>query len=478
MDPLWILLIGMAVVVGGILAFRLHAFIALMAGALLVAALTPAASIEKFALEGKKSPAEAKKLAQTSIGERVAREFGDTAGKIGILIAMAAIIGKCLLDSGAADKIIRSFLRALGEKRAALAFTTTGFTLGIPVFFDTVFYLMIPLGKALAARTKQNYLLYVLTIITGTTMAHSLVPPTPGPLFVGEKLNINIGAMMLGGIAVGLVTAGFGYFFAHWVNRRHPIPLRETADVSLAELESLSQRDERELPPFWLALAPILLPVILIGGDAVFVSLLKGAESIPAWMSSLAFFFNKLGDKNIALIISAVIALGTLIRYRKLASEDLRKAMESALASGGLIILITSAGGAFGGVLQQTGIGGRIEEIARQYHIAVLPLAFFVTALIRAAQGSATVAMITAVGIVGGMAAQGQLGFHPIYLALAIGCGSKPFPWMNDSGFWVICKMSGLTEKEMLRTFSVMLTLMGFVGLAVTLLLAKFFPFV
>lgn len=141
-----------------------------------------------------------------------------------------------------------------------------------------------------------------------------------------------------------------------------------------------------------------------------------------------------------------------------------------------MIILITSAGGAFGGVLQQCGIGPRVQELSTTYSIAILPLAWAVTALVRVAQGSATVAMITAVGVVGGMATPELLGFHPLWVALAIGCGSKMLPWMNDSGFWVICKVSGFTEKECLTTFSPMVTLMGLTGLFVVMALAKLFP--
>ena len=148
------------------------------------------------------------------------------------------------------------------------------------------------------------------------------------------------------------------------------------------------------------------------------------------------------------------------------------------LKSGGLIILITSMGGALGGILQQTGIGVRVQELASEYHIAILPLAFLVTAVIRAAQGSATVAMITSVGILGGLATMGELAFHPVYLALIIGCGSKPFQWMNDSGFWVVCTMSGMTEGETLKTTSAVMSIMGFIGLFVVMIFAKIFPLI
>jgi GntP family gluconate:H+ symporter len=143
-----------------------------------------------------------------------------------------------------------------------------------------------------------------------------------------------------------------------------------------------------------------------------------------------------------------------------------------------MIILITASGGVFGGILQETGIGERIQGMAREYRIGVLPLAFVVTALIRTAQGSATVAMVTSVGILGAFASPETLGFHPVYLALTIGCASKLIPWMNDSGFWVVSKTSGLSERETLRTMSVMFTIMGLAGFLVLLVAARWFPLV
>ena len=478
MDPLWILAIGMVVVLGGILALRLHAFLALVLGALVVAALTPAEAIMKHGVSKKLSPEAAKKVADQPAIERVTREFGGTAGRIGVLIAFASIVGKCLLDSGGADRIVRSTLRVLGEHRGPLAFLVSGFLLGIPVFFDTVFLLMVPLGKAMRMRTGQNYTLYVLSIIAGATMTHSLVPPTPGPLFVAKELNVDMGLMILGGCVVGAITAGAGWAFAHWVNLRVDIPLRESSKLSLAELEALAQRDEKSLPPFWLAALPILLPVLLISAATPLDS--KGGAQFYGnvfsfWPGAIQVI-RTLGDSTVALGISALIALGTLLWQGRKSGEVLDKGVSTALEEAGLIILITSAGGAFGGVLQQCGIGPRVQELSTTYSIAILPLAWAVTALVRIAQGSATVAMITAVGVVGGMATPELLGFHPLWVALAIGCGSKMLPWMNDSGFWVICKMSGFTERECLTTFSPMVSLMGLTGLFVVMLLARLFP--
>jgi GntP family gluconate:H+ symporter len=187
--------------------------------------------------------------------------------------------------------------------------------------------------------------------------------------------------------------------------------------------------------------------------------------------------FSFLGDPNIALTLAAIVALATLA-WKERNSKTLKDYVVESLKSGGLIILITSMGGALGGILQQTGIGVRVSELAGNYQIAILPMAFFITVVIRTAQGSATVAMITSVGILGGLADMGELAFHPVYLALIIGCGSKIFAWMNDSGFWVVCTMSGMTEGETLKVSSAVLGIMGFIGLFVVMILAKIFPLV
>ncbi len=478
MDPLLILLIGMAIVVGGILFFRTHAFLALVIGALVVAALTSPAAIETYAESKGMTAAETENLVDQTFGERVARGFGNTAAKIGILIAMAAVIGACLLESGAADRIVRSALGLFGVRRTPYAFLSSGFLLAIPVFFDTVFYLLIPIAKAMGLRVRRDFLWYVMAIVAGGAMAHTLVPPTPGPLFVASELGIDLGVMMIAGLALGLVTASCGFAYGWWANRRWPIPVRETSEISIEELEAMSVRPDEELPSFAVSVLPIVLPVVLIAGGTVLGATLGGVDAATPWQANVLKVFRGLGNSTVALTIAAVVALITLAQQRRGGRDRIKTTVQNALKSGGVIILITAAGGALGAVLQQTGIGLRIEELATAYNIAVLPLAFLVTALVRTAQGSATVSMITAVGILSGFSDPAVLGFHPVYLALAIGCGSKPIPWMNDSGFWVVGKMSGLTEAETLKTFSIELTLMGFAGIAVVMIAAKLLPLV
>ncbi|MBC8354421.1 MAG: GntP family permease [Planctomycetes bacterium] len=479
MHPALILAIAVSIVLGGILIFRLHAFVALLLAAMTVALLTPQTELRKYADEqvakGDWTEQAAGKFVTSPAPTRVAQGFGKTCASIGILIAMASIIGKCLLDSGAADKIVRSTLRLVGEPRAPVAFIGSGFLLGIPVFFDTVFYLMMPLGKAMRLRTGGNYLLYILAIVAGGSMAHSLVPPTPGPLYVAEQLGVDLAVMILGGCAIGSFSSTCGYLFARWLNRRMEIPLRESADVSLADLEELSKRDESNLPPVWLALLPILLPVVLITARTALDAFIKsgGAD----WAIAAQPFVNTVGDKNFALILAAGIALGMVAWQLRSDAKQLAASVQTALASGGVIILITAGGGAFGATVRQCGIADEIAKLTSGISpIMILPVAFIVTTLIRTAQGSATVAMMTAVSVLASFAEPGVLSFHPVYLALAIGCGSKPIAWMADSGFWVICKMSGMTEAEGLKTVTPLSIVMGISGLFATMVAATVLP--
>jgi gluconate:H+ symporter, GntP family len=303
-------------------------------------------------------------------------------------------------------------------------------------------------------------------------MAHSLVPPTPGPLFVARELQVEPGLMMAGGLVVGVMTSALGYFYALWANARWPVALRERGDVSLEVLERMLQRPVASLPPLWMSLLPVLLPVVLIAGRA-WAPGWRTEPGVAGWVGEM---FARLGEPNMALMLAALAALG-MTGWQRRSLVAGAEFIPGALGSAGMIILITSAGGAFGGVLQQTGIGSWLQGAAMEYRVGLLPLAFGLTTLVRTAQGSATVAMITAVGMLGGLGGE-ALGYHPLYLALAIGCGSKPFPWLNDSGFWVIAKMSGLTERETIRCFSVMISLMGLGGLVLVMVAARLLPLV
>lgn len=471
MTPGYLLILGLIVVVGGILVLKLHPILALLLGAMLVGGLTSDELLTNYALSKNLSEAQTSKLLDQTLGERIVVAFGESCQKIGLLIVLASIIGKCLLESGAAERIVRSMIYVFGMKKAPGAYMASSFLLGIPIFFDTVFYLMIPLARAMGIRNPGSYALYVMAIIAGGTMAHSLVPPTPGPLYAAGAFNVSVGLMIIIGMAVGLVSAGMGLLYGTWLNKRQTVPLRETSDTSLEDLKGWLEKDTSQLPSFIASNIPIALPVFLIAGKTI-------TENFGALPVEFITFFKHTGEPVIALFIAAIISLALLARQYGYRLKDLMKPIENAIYSAGTIILITATGGAFGVILQQTSIGSSLANSMPDIRLAVLPIAFLVTAIIRTAQGSATVAVITAVGMLSVFNTPGTLSFNPVYLAVVIGCGSKLFPWMNDSGFWIVSKMSGLTEGETIRNFSLLLTVMGVSGLIVTMILAKVFPLI
>jgi GntP family gluconate:H+ symporter len=293
-------------------------------------------------------------------------------------------------------------------------------------------------------------------------------------------MNVPIGLMMVCGSLLGLCTITIGYLIAIYLNKKFDIPLRDSPDARLEEIKAIAEKDDKELPSLGWALLPAVFPLVTICIRSAFEAFVKTKEPLTDFV-----FINKLvdviiffGDKNIALIMGALFALWVLAKQKKTTKDKLTAFVQTALMSGGGIILITAAGGAFGGMLQQTGISSRIADLTKDYQMALIPLAFFITMVVRTAQGSATVALITASGILAGMAQNANLGFHPVYLCLAIGSGAKLIPWMNDAGFWIMCKTSNLTEQEALKTIAPMQSLMGLAGVILTMIAAWIFPMV
>ncbi|MFM8358212.1 MAG: GntP family permease, partial [Verrucomicrobiota bacterium] len=473
MDPLWIVLSGTVVMVLGLLAFRLHAFLALILGALVVGLLTPESSRAWQMLRGRAArveqwdpasgvarvpprvgwragsvelvpeisgPPEARfharweiiagsppgtgRIAGVPEGQSasgrwwiapvgsaaeavqqarghplgfVADGFGTTCKNIGFLILLASVIGRCLSESRAADRVVRWIQETLGENRAPQGFAVSGFLLGIPSFFDTVFYLLMPLGRGLAERTGRDFLLYTLTIVAGATMAHGLVPPTPGPLFAATEFGVPLGGMMLGGIVVGAVSVSSGLVYASWANRRWSLPLRPLGDAAPAPAAAPA---EEGMPALGWSVLPILLPIGLIAASEV-----GKASGLTAgwgvWGRWIGFF----GQSQMALLTGTAVALVLFASRRRWNWAALSGPVSQAMAGGGTILMITAAGGAFGQMIRQTDIATRLVGLAGTGHFALLLAAFGITSLVRIAQGSATVAIITASGVVAPIAA-------------------------------------------------------------------------
>jgi len=449
MNPLLILCIGVVIVVGMIVVLKVNAFVSLTTAAIIISMLAPGQLEDKIA--------------------RVAREFGNVVGSIGIVIALAAIIGKCLMDSGAADCIVRFFLRMLGEKRAPAALLASGFILSIPVFFDTVFYLLVPLARSLWRRTRRNYVLYITAIGTGASITHVLVPPTPGPLFVANNLGIDLGMMIMVGLLIGVPSAAVAMLACFVINHFTALPMRPYPGES-----DTGTTTENHEPPLWQSVLPVVLPVLLISSNTI--------SKAMQWKGVVPFT-SVAGDPNLALLIAAVIAMVVLVRTRHVSLAELGKTTEEALMSGSVIILITAAGGAFGAMLRACDIQGTMSKWIHNESsgagTAILLAGFVMASVLKFAQGSSTVAMITSSTT---MAALGvntrMLGFHPVYLAAVIAGGSLVGGWMNDSGFWVISRMSMLTEVETLKSWTIAAAATGLSIFGFSLLFAHLLPLV
>jgi len=508
--PLIVMAIGIALVVGMIMWMRLNAFIALITAAMVVSLL----AYDTDPDTGKAT------LAGNAIS-RVAVAFGGACGNIGIVIALAAVIGTCMMGSGAADRIVRAFMNVLGEKRAPWALMGSGYVLAVPVFFDTVFYLLIPLARSFYRRTGKAYVKCILAITAGGAITHTLVPPTPGPLTMAANLDIDLGKMILVGALVALPAAIAGIAFAGLMDRLLDIPMRDIPGHK--EPEPLA---DEQLPSLFVSLLPVVLPVILIAIHTVTSTIsnrevlakaeelaqvagttvelqaqqLMAAEGLSRgdalkqianrtraevassgpWTDA-SHYTQVTGNANLALLISAGIALLVYVRQRRPSKEDMSKLIEVSLMSGGVIILITAGGSSFGEMLKVAHVGDAIREIFGGSEVtgtAMLFLGFGIASLLKVAQGSSTAAMIITSSMMPGMLIGLSLPFDRVYLATAIGAGSLVGSWMNDSGFWIFAKMGGLTEREALITWTPLLIILGFVSMAVTLVFATVMPLV
>lgn len=463
--PLGVLAISVGLIIFLITVARVHAFFALSLAAFTVGILSRPGS-----LPGEKEGANHWVYAI----DLATQGLGTTAGKIAVVIGLAAAIGMCLMESGAADKVVRRFLAVFGEKRAGFAICLSGYILSIPIFFDTFFMLLLPLAQALALRTGRNYVLYVLAICCGGVVTHSLVIPHPGPLAMADQLGIDAGLSVWVGIVVGIIPVMVTWQVVKWLNARVQVPLRETSAGSLEGLKRIAEQPESALPSFVASIAPVLVPIFLIS----FASTLAALPGLKASAPMFYAVFEFLGERNIALLIGVLMALAVLVKQKGTSAKEIQNLVGHPLSVAAVVILITSAGGAYGLMLRNIGVGDTVKELVAGRDINLVLLAWLMASVIRVAQGSATVSMMTTVALMSPlMADASQMTFHPVYIFLAIGFGSMIMSWMNDSGFWVVSKLSGFTEGETLRTWTVVATVNSVAGISVVYILSKVLPF-
>ena len=305
----------------------------------------------------------------------------------------------------------------------------------------------------LAQKTGKHFLLFVMAVACGAIITHSLIPPTPGPLLMAEAMDLNLGFVIVIGLISGILPAIAGYKYSQIQDQKISIVPPNMSDHP-------SAKGPKKLPSFTLSLLPIILPLLLI----IAASITTASHQEATDVISLSILF--LGNKNVAMFIGLLIAMQLWARTQNLSLKELGSKMERPLEVAGLIILITSAGGSFGAMISNTGMGDMIRGMsAHGFSLNLVVIAWLMAAVMKFAQGSSTVSIITTAGIMSAMIGTGvDLPYHPIYIFLAIGYGSMVGSWMNDSGFWIVGKLSGMTERQTLRSWTLLLVVIGIVG--------------
>jgi len=421
--------IGLGVVILLILKTKIHAFLALIIGAITIGLLSGLGT-------------------DATIGA-VLSGFGGIVGNIGIIIGFGVMMGEVFEISGAAQKMALVFLKIFGKKRQEIALAMTGFLVSIPIFCDSGFVLLAPIAKALSQKTGKSIIGLGTALAAGLLITHTLVPPTPGPLAVAVAFDVDIGQFIMLGLTISLPVTMLIMIYVKWLGLQiYQIPSEDGQGwsrfkKSIETRIAVSNSDEK-LPNTFLAFMPILAPLFLILCRTVLLSL-KITDVLIA--KTLIF----LGTPVIAVGIALILAIYTLTK--NMSRQEILSKMEKGISTAGIIILVTGGGGALGKVLQSSGIGDLCALWISQRNIPVIFLPFLIATLLRFAQGSATVAMITAASITAPIVH--AAGGNMLFSAMAACIGSFFFSYFNDSYFWVVNRLMGINDtKEQIRVWS------------------------
>ncbi|MEX0771550.1 MAG: gluconate:H+ symporter [Balneolales bacterium] len=392
--------------------------------------------------------------------------MGGTLGYIAIVVGIGTMLGEIIQVSGGARQIANTIVKAFGERRSQSALALIGLIVAIPVFFEVALILFIPLVYDFTRRTGKSILYYGIPLVAGIAVAHAFIPPTPGPVAVASLLGADLGWVILVGIVAGIPsTAIGGVFFGSYISKKIHQGIPEYMEVELPDDESNKGRAQ---PTFLMVVSIIALPLVLILLNTATSVFLPEGNEFREWMSFV-------GHPFIALIAAALMAfyfLGTRLGFT---ADEVQQVATKSMEPVGMIILVTGAGGVFGQVLIATGVGDALVELLTTTNLPVILFAFLIAAVVRVSQGSATVAMVTAAGLVAPIVEAG--GYSAPLLAcitIAIACGGTVLSHVNDSGFWLVSQFMGLSEKDTLRSWTVMETIIGLTGLAIVMGIGSF----
>lgn len=395
--------------------------------------------------------------------------MGGVLGSVTIIIGLGAMLGRMIEHSGGAESLAQRFSKALGPKRTIAALTSAAFVLGIPVFFDVGFIILAPIIYGFAKVAKVSPLKFGLPMAGVMLTVHVALPPHPGPVAAAGLLNADIGWLTIIGLVICIPVGVIGYFAAKYLNHKaYPLSIEVLEQLQLASPEPAPEdraplSDRINPPSAGLITALIVIPIAIIMLGTVSATLLPAGSPIRDALSLI-------GSPGVALMIALVLAFYFLAIRRGWSLQHTSDVMGGALPTAAVVIMVTGAGGVFGKVLVESGVGKALADVLTTIGLPLIPAAFIISLALRASQGSATVAILTT----GGLLSEAVIGLNPMQLVLvtlATCFGGLGLSHVNDSGFWIVTKYLGLSVADGLKTWTVLTTLLGLSGFAFTWLL-------
>ena len=387
--------------------------------------------------------------------------MGNTLKGIALLVGLGSMFGAILEISGGAQTLAVTMVNRFGDRKAAWALGITGLVIAMPVFFDAGLIILIPLAFSLAKRTSRSSLYYAIPLLAGLAVGHAFIPPTPGPVLVATMLGVDLGWVIIVGLACGffaMIVAG--PVWGAYCGKKYFIPVPE-------HVASQPDIDTAKLPSFASVVLIIFIPLVLI--------ILKSVAGVVDAMAPMREVINFLGEPFVALTIATLVAMFMLGYRNGYSSKELERVMTKSLEPVGLILLVTACGGVLRYILQYSGLGEIIGGAVASASLPMVVVAFVVAALVRISVGSATVAMTMAAGIIAAMPEIASLSpLHLACITASIAGGATVCSHFNDSGFWLVKTLVGMDEKTTLRTWTVMETLVGVTGFIVALVISIF----
>jgi Gnt-I system low-affinity gluconate transporter len=392
--------------------------------------------------------------------------MGGTLGFVATVVGLGAIFGQMLESSGGAESMAKFLVGKFGKDKASWAMVLTGFLVAIPVFFDVGLIILIPIVYSLARDSNRSVLYYGIPLLAGLAVTHSFIPPTPGPVAVAEIINAQLGYVILFGAILGLPIAIIaGPLFGSYISKKIIVAPPDF-------FESHKAREGEKLPSFGIIIGIISIPLLLIVLNTLVDVLVKKDILQAGLFSDIAGF---IGHPFSALTIATLLAIYFLGTRRGFSKKELLDLSTKALGPAGIIILITGAGGVFKQILVDSGIGAMLAQTISTSPLPPILLAWVLAAVIRVTQGSATVAMITAAGLMAPILGVFDLtDAHRALVVIAIASGATLLSHVNDSGFWLVGKYFGMTEKQTLQSWTVMESIIAVLGLLFTLFMSLF----